>query len=154
LRFKLYFKLKIDENTVITGSEDGYIRGVSVGPNKVLNYLGNHSDNDEIEAITKMALSHDQKYVATISYDNWIKFHNISTFVEGRQLVTGQDLEDDDNEAEEESKLSDENESWDGSDVEDMGQKKQQLPKKVNMKDRKKEIEKQKKINFFSDLTE
>mmetsp|Transcript_15112 Transcript_15112/g.12826 ORF Transcript_15112/g.12826 Transcript_15112/m.12826 type:complete len:144 (+) Transcript_15112:509-940(+) len=52
--------IKIDENTIITGAEDGYIRGVSIGPNKILSYLGNHADGDEVEGISKMSLSHDQ----------------------------------------------------------------------------------------------
>ena len=39
--------LKIDENTIITGAEDGYLRGVGVYPNKILTLLGKHSDDDD-----------------------------------------------------------------------------------------------------------
>ncbi len=93
------------------------------------------------------------KYVATLSYDNWIKFHNISAFVEGRKLLTDKDFDNDDD-VEEEAKFDDEVEEWGDSDVEDFADTKQKIVKKINMKNRKKEIEKEKKINFFSDLTE
>jgi WD repeat-containing protein 55 len=135
--------LKIDENTVITGSEDGYIRGVSVGPNKVLNYLGNHADGDDVEPVCKMSLSYDKKFVATISHDNWVKFHNISGFVEGRKIAEV-DRDDDDDDKDDEEK-------WDDSDVEDFEDRKK-MPKKPNILDRKKEIELEKKKNFFSDM--
>jgi len=121
----------------------------------VLNYLGNHSDSDEIEAITKMSLSHDKNYVATISYDNWIKFHNISAFVEARANLTAQDFDPEDDDVDEEAKFDDEVEDWGDSDIEDFGETKQRImKKKTNIKERKREIEKEKKINFFSDLTE
>lgn len=137
--------MKIDENTVITGSEDGYIRGVSIGPNKVLNYLGNHSDGDEVEPICRMTLSNDKKFVATISHDNWIKFHNISGFVEGRKIAEV-DKDDDDDEKEDLGE-----DKWDDSDTEDFDDRKK-MPKKPKIIDRKKEIDVEKKKNFFSDL--
>lgn len=36
--------IKIDENTVVTGSEDGFLRGISIFPNKVLQVLGQHEE--------------------------------------------------------------------------------------------------------------
>lgn len=37
-----FTQLKIDENTIVTGSEDGFVRGLSVYPNKILRVLGQH----------------------------------------------------------------------------------------------------------------
>ncbi len=39
--------IKYDEDTVITGSEDGLIRGVSVLPNKIVALLSDPTDQDE-----------------------------------------------------------------------------------------------------------
>ena len=38
-----------DEDTIITGSEDGLIRAVSVLPNKILAILGDPTDQSESE---------------------------------------------------------------------------------------------------------
>ena len=35
---------KVDESTVVTGSNDGLVRVVSIQPNKVLGVLGDHDD--------------------------------------------------------------------------------------------------------------
>ncbi len=39
--------IKLDENTILTGAEDGFLRGVSIYPNKIIKILGNHSEDDE-----------------------------------------------------------------------------------------------------------
>jgi WD repeat-containing protein 55 len=41
--------IKYDEDTVITGSEDGLIRAVSVLPNKIIAILSDPTDQDETE---------------------------------------------------------------------------------------------------------
>jgi hypothetical protein len=33
-------QIKLDENTLITGAEDGFVRGVSVYPNQIVATLG------------------------------------------------------------------------------------------------------------------
>jgi len=132
-------QIKLDENTVLTGSEDGYIRAVSISPNKVLNYVGNHSESDEIEPITRLAMSYDMKFVASLSYDNWIKFHNIANLVDERKTVNLNEEDDSDGEDMQEE-----------SDDEENNQPK--MPSKVDLKARQKEIKKQKKQEFFSDM--
>ena len=48
ITFKYQFnKIKLDEHTVLTGSEDGNLRGVSIYPSKIISILGNHSEDDE-----------------------------------------------------------------------------------------------------------
>ena len=130
---------------MITGSEDGYVRGVSIGPNKVLNYLGNHSESDEIEPICKLGLSHDKRFAASISYDNWVKFHNISNFVDGRKNEESKQDEESDDE------VDDDNDEDYESDMDDEDEK-QKMPRKTDVKSRKREIERQKKQSFFSDM--
>jgi len=39
--------IKYDEDTVITGSEDGLIRAVSILPNKIIAILGDPTDQDD-----------------------------------------------------------------------------------------------------------
>ena len=39
--------IKFDEDTVITGSEDGLIRVVSVLPNKIIAILGDPTDHED-----------------------------------------------------------------------------------------------------------
>lgn len=133
---------------MITGSEDGYIRAVSIGPNKVLNYLGNHSDGDDLEPITRLGLTHDMRFAASVSYDNWIKFYNITTFVEGRKNAPVEDDEEGDDSDKDDEEMMDED-----SDDDDEGDKnKSKMPLKTDLKQRKREIKNEKRKEFFSDI--
>ena len=87
----------MDENTILTGSEDGFLRGVSVYPNKIVSVLGNHSEDDEHFPIQKIALSNCRNFVASCSHDNSIKFYEISSFVRKREHLNKDDLMDLDN---------------------------------------------------------
>ena len=52
--------VKFDEDTIITGCEDGLIRAVSVLPNKILAVLGDPIDvDDEQFHIQRLSISHD-----------------------------------------------------------------------------------------------
>lgn len=70
--------IKFDEDTVITGSEDGLIRAVSVLPNKIIALLGDPTDQDEVFHIQKVALSHDKCLLASISLDDIVKIVDVS----------------------------------------------------------------------------
>jgi hypothetical protein len=72
--------IKYDEDTVITGSEDGLIRAVSVLPNKIVAILADPTDQDESEVfhIQKVALSHDKCLLASISLDDIVKIIDVS----------------------------------------------------------------------------
>jgi len=43
---------------------------------------------------------YDMKFVASLSYDNWIKFHNISNLVDERKTVNSNEEEEDSDEGE------------------------------------------------------
>lgn len=69
-----------DEDTVITGGEDGLIRAVSVLPNKIVAILSDPTDQDEGEIfhIQRVALSHDKCLLASISLDDIVKIIDVS----------------------------------------------------------------------------
>jgi WD40 repeat protein len=155
--------VKIDENTVITGSEDGYLRGVSIGPNKILSLLTPHSEGEEIEPITRISKSRDSNIIATISHDCAIKFHNIYQFLDKRRntpIDPAEEIEEMEMNQEDENDFEDMEgdmeEDDDDDDDENMMQiikpKEPKLPKKTSVKQRKKEIEKDTKKKFFSDM--
>ena len=52
--------IKYDEDTVITGSEDGLIRAVSVLPNKIIAILSDPDHDEEVFHIQRVTLSHDK----------------------------------------------------------------------------------------------
>lgn len=71
--------IKYDEDTVITGGEDGLIRAVSVLPNKIIAILSDPTEQeDEVFHIQKVALSHDRMLLASISLDDIVKIIDVS----------------------------------------------------------------------------
>jgi len=71
--------IKYDEDTIITGCEDGLIRALSVLPNKIVAILGDPLDtNDEVFHIQKVTLSHDKKLLASCSLDDIVKIIDVS----------------------------------------------------------------------------
>ena len=71
--------IKFDEDTVITGCEDGLIRAVSVLPNKIVSILGDPLDTeDEVFHIQKLSLSYDKKFVASCTLDDIIKIIDVA----------------------------------------------------------------------------
>lgn len=63
---------KIDESTLLTGCEDGKLRGVSIYPNKILSTIGQHSDDDNVFPITKVRISRCKNIAASTSHDESI----------------------------------------------------------------------------------
>lgn len=89
-------QIKLDESTVITGSEDGFARGVSIYPNEIVEVLGQHEDDQQFP-ISRLSMSHCQNFLASCSHDNSIKFYDISKFVKKRKqanvINSDQDIE-------------------------------------------------------------
>jgi WD repeat-containing protein 55 len=61
--------LKVDENTLLTGSSDGLIRVVSIHPDKLLGVLGDHAGFP----IEKLEFNADRSFVGSVSHDNCIR---------------------------------------------------------------------------------
>ena len=62
-----------DDGTLLTGSSDGVVRAVSVLPNRFVGVVGEHMDCP----IERMALSGDERLLATVSHDNQLKFWDL-----------------------------------------------------------------------------
>jgi len=79
--------LKIDEDTLISGSSDGLLRLVQIHPNKFLGLLGDHDDFP----VEDIQFSHDKRLLGSLSYDNSIRLWDSSI------LLDEDDNEEDDN---------------------------------------------------------
>ena len=77
--------VKYDENTLITGCEDGLIRAVSVLPNRIVAVLGDpledEGENDGFH-IQKVTLSHDKYLLASVSLDDIVKVIDVSNLAD------------------------------------------------------------------------
>ena len=65
---------KIDESTVITGSSDGFLRVVSLHPNKILGVIGDHEEFP----VEGMCASRDGRVLGSFAHDEVIRFWDIS----------------------------------------------------------------------------
>ena len=66
--------LKVDEQTLLTGSSDGLIRVVGIQPSKLYGLVGDH-DGFPIE---RMRWSRDLNLVGSISHDTTVRFWDVS----------------------------------------------------------------------------
>jgi len=82
--------LKIDEDTVLTGSSDGLVRAVQLLPNTLLGVLGGH-DGFPVEGL---GFSAGRKMVGSLSHDEYIRLWD------GSFLNEDSDNDDDDEEKE------------------------------------------------------
>uniref|UniRef100_K3WEM9 Uncharacterized protein n=1 Tax=Globisporangium ultimum (strain ATCC 200006 / CBS 805.95 / DAOM BR144) TaxID=431595 RepID=K3WEM9_GLOUD len=65
--------LKVDEDTILTGSSDGIIRVVQVHPNKLLGLIGDHEDFP----VEMLKFSHDKRLVGSVSHTNKVHFWDV-----------------------------------------------------------------------------
>ena len=158
--------IKYDEDTLITGAEDGLVRAVSVHPNKIIAILGGDEEDADDEGtfyIQKVTLSHDKKFVASCSLDDVVKIFDVSD-LNGR-------IKEEYNEEEDKARnknMSSDDDDWESQDDEDdddedMKEEKMQIEnqqkksktlniKKNNLKRSKKMQESEKKKQFFSNM--
>ena len=71
--------LKLDEDTMLTGSSDGIIRIVRVQPHKLLGVIGFHDDFP----VERMKFAFDKRFVASCSHDNIVRFWDTGFLVDG-----------------------------------------------------------------------
>lgn len=76
--------MKVNDNTLLIGSEDGFVRGVGIYPNKDLGILGQHEE-DENFPVTRLSVSHCKRFAASLSHDSSIKFYDIAKFTRERE---------------------------------------------------------------------
>uniref|UniRef100_A0A7I4DU66 Anaphase-promoting complex subunit 4 WD40 domain-containing protein n=1 Tax=Physcomitrium patens TaxID=3218 RepID=A0A7I4DU66_PHYPA len=65
--------IKVDEDTLLTGSSDGIIRIVSILPNKMIGVIGEHADFP----VERLAFSHDRNILGSASHDNTLKLWDV-----------------------------------------------------------------------------
>lgn len=85
--------LKVDEDTLLTGSSDGIIRIVSILPNKMIGVIGEHADFP----VERLAFSHDRHTLGSASHDNTVKLWDVKYLLE----------DDEEEEVEEDVKVAD-----------------------------------------------
>jgi len=88
--------IKLDEDTVITGSSDGLIRIMQLYPNKLLGVVGDH---DEFP-IEKISMSHDRRLLASCSHDSTVQFWDVQFLADDDGEAEEEDGDDDDMEEE------------------------------------------------------
>ena len=70
--------LKVDEDTILTGSSDGLIRVAQIQPDRFVGVLGNHSDYP----IEKLEWNSDRSVVGSVSHDNYIRLWDAQVLLE------------------------------------------------------------------------
>lgn len=82
--------VKVDNDTIMTGSGDGMIRLVSVQPNALLGLIGDHGTLP----IERLRLSSNKRTLASSSYDHSVKIWDIGYFWDDDDDVNVDDKED------------------------------------------------------------
>ncbi|KAG6777445.1 hypothetical protein POTOM_017267 [Populus tomentosa] len=70
--------LKLDEDRVITGSENGLISLLGILPNRIIQPLAEHSEYP----IEHLAFSHDRKFLGSISHDQVLKMWDLDDLLQ------------------------------------------------------------------------
>ncbi|KAF2291670.1 hypothetical protein GH714_028034 [Hevea brasiliensis] len=70
--------LKLDEDRVVTGSENGLISLVGILPNRIIQPLAEHSEYP----IERLAFSHDRKFLGSISHDQMLKLWDLDDLLQ------------------------------------------------------------------------
>ncbi len=90
--------LKVDEDTILTGSSDGVVRVVQVHPDRLLGILGDHNGFP----VEKLKFSSERKVVGSVSHDMLIRLWDASILLDdgGIDEDENEDSSMDDNEEE------------------------------------------------------
>ncbi|KAH1219935.1 WD repeat-containing protein 55 [Glycine max] len=71
--------LKLDEDRIITGSENGIINLVGILPNRVIQPIAEHSEYP----VECLAFSHDRKFLGSIAHDQMLKLWDLDNILPG-----------------------------------------------------------------------
>ncbi|TKY53636.1 WD repeat-containing protein 55-like [Spatholobus suberectus] len=89
--------LKLDEDRIITGSENGIINLVGILPNRVIQPIAEHSQYP----VECLAFSHDWKFLGSIAHDQMLKLWDLDNILQGSrntQRNEAGDIDSDDDE--------------------------------------------------------
>ncbi|KAL5545989.1 hypothetical protein UlMin_005676 [Ulmus minor] len=90
--------LKLDEDRIITGSENGLISLVGILPNKIIQPIAEHSEYP----VERLAFSHEKKFLGSIAHDQLLKIWDLDSLLQDsenilRSETTAEASEDNDN---------------------------------------------------------
>ncbi|KAF9593982.1 hypothetical protein IFM89_026653 [Coptis chinensis] len=71
--------LKLDEDRVITGTENGLISLIGVLPDRIIQQIVEHSEYP----VEQLAYSHDRKFLGSISHDQMLKLWDLDDLLQG-----------------------------------------------------------------------
>ncbi|KAK2404014.1 WD repeat-containing protein [Trifolium repens] len=71
--------LKLDEDRIITGSENGMINLVGILPNRIIQPIAEHSEYP----VECLAFSHDRKFLGSIAHDQMLKLWDLDNILQG-----------------------------------------------------------------------
>ncbi|XP_059439916.1 WD repeat-containing protein 55 [Corylus avellana] len=71
--------LKLDEDTIITGSENGLISLVGILPNRIIQPIAEHSEYP----VERLAFSYDRKFLGSIAHDQMLKLWDLHDILQG-----------------------------------------------------------------------
>ena len=69
---------RIDEDLILTGGEDGWIRLLETYPHRIFKWQKHSEDLEEKMSITKLGVSHCQRIVASLSHDMTVNFYDLT----------------------------------------------------------------------------
>ncbi|CAL0311708.1 unnamed protein product [Lupinus luteus] len=73
--------LKLDEDRIITGSENGLINLIGILPNRVIQPIAEHSEYP----VERLAFSHDRKFLGSIAHDQMLKLWDLDNILPGSE---------------------------------------------------------------------
>nr|GMD24691.1 WD repeat-containing protein 55 [Ipomoea batatas] len=95
--------LKLDEDRVITGSENGLISLVGILPNRVIQPIAEHSEYP----VERLAFSYDKKFLGSISHDQTLKLWDLDEILTSSGDNTNQAAEADSDSDSDEMEIDD-----------------------------------------------
>ncbi|XP_057434960.1 WD repeat-containing protein 55 [Lotus japonicus] len=70
--------VKLDEDRIITGSENGMINLVGILPNRIIQPIAEHSEYP----VERLAFSHDRKFLGSIAHDQLLKLWDLDNILQ------------------------------------------------------------------------
>lgn len=89
--------LKLDEDRLITGSENGIISLVGILPNRIIQPIAEHSEYP----VERLGFSHDRKFLGSISHDQTLKLWDLEDLLQGSKNTTKKSSAGDDSDSDE-----------------------------------------------------
>jgi WD40 repeat protein len=106
---------KYDENTLVTGCEDGSVRIVSISPKSITTMISDkiklNLENNSFKDIQALTLNCNKSHVAVCANINYIKVYNIENLNTTSVMGEGQDESDSEKEEEESNSYNSKEES-------------------------------------------